>query len=112
MIVGEGRFPRLLLGMLFLTFRAVRSETGLARTQRNFLMAVTHELRTPIAAIKLAVTDPTLAKAFRPDQQATWRCTPGGDRGRSLERLLADKVLMATRAEDGVISLDLKLRWT
>jgi two-component system phosphate regulon sensor histidine kinase PhoR len=54
MVVGEGTvFLALLLGMLFLTFRAIRRDLAAARTQRNFLMAVTHELRTPIAAIKL-----------------------------------------------------------
>ncbi len=54
MIVGEGLvFMLIVLAVLYLTWRAIRRDLDLARTQRNFLLAVTHELRSPIAAIKL-----------------------------------------------------------
>ena len=54
MVVGEGSVLLLfLLVMLFVTFRSVQRELRLARSQRNFLLAVTHELRTPIASLKL-----------------------------------------------------------
>ncbi len=54
MIVGEGIvFLVIVLIVLYLTWRAIRRDLSLARTQRNFLLAVTHELRSPIAAIKL-----------------------------------------------------------
>jgi signal transduction histidine kinase len=54
MIVGEGIvFLVIVLAVLYLTFRAIRRDLSLARDQQNFLLAVTHELRTPIAGIKL-----------------------------------------------------------
>lgn len=54
MIVGEGIvFLVIVLLVLYLTLRAIRRDLSLARDQQNFLLAVTHELRTPIAGIKL-----------------------------------------------------------
>ncbi len=106
MIVGEGSvFLVLLLGVLFLTFRAIRRDLALAATQRNFLLAVTHELRTPIAAIKLQLQ--TLSRSGLDDAQREML------RNQALmeaERLnvLAEKVLLSTSAEDGVLTLDLK----
>ncbi|MFN9325534.1 MAG: hypothetical protein ACK6A5_09115, partial [Flavobacteriales bacterium] len=44
MVVGEGSvLLLLLLVVLLLTFRAIRRDLALARTQQNFLLAVTHE---------------------------------------------------------------------
>lgn len=106
MIVGEGLvFLLFLLVVLFLTFRAIRRDLALARTQRNFLMAVTHELRTPIAAIKLQLQ--TLARSgLDPDQRETLRTQALTEAERL--NMLADKVLLATSAEEGVLTLDLK----
>ena len=54
MIAGEGGvFLILLLLALWLIFRTVKHELGLARQQRDFLLAASHELRTPIAGLKL-----------------------------------------------------------
>lgn len=106
MIVGEGLvFLFLLLGVLYLTFRAIRRDLALASTQRNFLMAVTHELRTPIAAIKLQLQ--TLSRSGLDEGQRDML------RNQALleaERLnvLAEKVLLATSAEEGVLALDLQ----
>lgn len=107
MIMGEAVvFLVLLIVLLFLTFRAVKRDLALARTQRNFLLAVTHELRTPIAAIKLQLQ--TLAReGLRPDQQATLRATAVTEADRL--SLLTDKVLMATRADDDVLPLELAM---
>ena len=56
MIIGEGAvfFSVLLIGMGFLN-RGFRKEVALARQQRNFLLSITHELKSPIASIKLAL---------------------------------------------------------
>lgn len=107
MIMGEAVvFLVLLIVLLFLTFRAVKRDLALARTQRNFLLAVTHELRTPIAAIKLQLQ--TLAReGLRPDQQATLRATAVTEADRL--SLLTDKVLMATKADDDVLPLELAM---
>ena len=54
MVMGEGLvFLILLLLALWVTFRTLRQELSLARQQRDFLMSASHELRTPIAALKL-----------------------------------------------------------
>jgi len=54
MIVGEGS---VFLTLLFIGFwsirRNIRRELHFANVQRTFLLAVTHELKTPVAAIKL-----------------------------------------------------------
>jgi signal transduction histidine kinase len=105
MIMGEAVvFLTLLILLLVLTFRAVKRDLALARTQRNFLLAVTHELRTPIAAIKLQLQ--TLAReGLKPDQQATLRATAVNEADRLA--LLTDKVLMATKADDDLMPLEL-----
>ncbi|MEZ4757320.1 MAG: HAMP domain-containing sensor histidine kinase [Flavobacteriales bacterium] len=104
MVMGEAAVVLLiLLVILWLTFRALRRDLGVARTQRNFLLAVTHELRSPIAAIKLQLQ--TLARPGLSDpQQATLRNIALSE----AERLsgLTDKVLLATKADDGLLPLD------
>jgi len=106
MIVGEGSvFIALLLGMLFLTFRAIRRDLAVARSQRNFLMAVTHELRTPIAAIKLQLQ--TLKRTGLSQEQRDGLNQQALTEADRLS-VLADKVLLATSADEGVISMDLK----
>ncbi|MEX1132912.1 MAG: HAMP domain-containing sensor histidine kinase [Flavobacteriales bacterium] len=104
MVVGEGSvFLVLLLAVLYLTYRAIRRDLDLARTQRNFLLAVTHELRTPIAAIKLQLQ--TLARpALDGEQRETLRMRAIQEADRLA--LLTDKVLLATSAEEGVLAMD------
>lgn len=54
MVLGEGSVFALLLIMgVYITQRAFKKEVDLSRQQRNFLMAVTHELKSPLASIKL-----------------------------------------------------------
>ena len=54
MVVGEGSvFALLLLMGVYITQRAFKREVDLSTQQRNFLMAVTHELKSPLASIKL-----------------------------------------------------------
>lgn len=103
MIVGEGSvFILLLMVVLFLTYRAIRRDLDLARTQRNFLLAVTHELRTPIAAVKLQLQ--TLARPnLDPEQRETLRVRAVNEADRLA--LLTDKVLLATSAEEGAMAL-------
>lgn len=52
--LGEGAtfFLLILAGAIFV-FRAVRRELRLSAEQQNFMMAITHELKTPIAVAKL-----------------------------------------------------------
>lgn len=52
--IGEGSIFLLLIsiGAIFL-FRAVNNQLKISEQQRNFMMAITHELKTPIAVSKL-----------------------------------------------------------
>lgn len=54
MILGEGLvFFVLLTAGIFITRKSILKEKALADQQRNFLLSITHELRTPIASLKL-----------------------------------------------------------
>ena len=54
MVIGEGSvfFALLAAGFIYI-HRTVRHELRRSRAQQNFLLAITHELKTPVAAIKL-----------------------------------------------------------
>lgn len=54
MILGEGAvFLSLLLFGIYLTRKSMSHEFRLARQQKNFLLSVTHEFKSPLAAVKL-----------------------------------------------------------
>lgn len=54
MVLGEGSVFFILLAIgVWQTLRSFRKEVSLARQQKNFLLAVTHELKSPIASAKL-----------------------------------------------------------
>jgi signal transduction histidine kinase len=70
MLAGEGLFLGvLLLGSSLLVFRALRREVALARQQANFVAAVTHELRSPIASARLYVDSIRLGRAAGDKQE-------------------------------------------
>lgn len=70
MIAGEGVvFGLLLLAGIHLTQRSFKKEYTLSRQQRNFLLAVTHEFKSPLAAIKLSLQ--TLQKHQLDKEQQT-----------------------------------------
>ena len=54
MVIGEGSvFFALLTWGSILTARSIRKEMALARQQKNFLLSITHEFKSPLASIKL-----------------------------------------------------------
>ncbi len=54
MVIGEGSvFVVLLMFGSIQTLRSFRKEMFLARQQKNFLLSVTHEFKSPLASIKL-----------------------------------------------------------
>lgn len=54
MIFGEAAFIFISMGIgLFLLYRTVTKEIGAAEQQRNFLLSITHELKSPLAGIRL-----------------------------------------------------------
>ena len=54
MITGEGTVFIILLGIGgVITYRSIKKEFDLARQQKNFLLSITHEFKSPLASIKL-----------------------------------------------------------
>lgn len=98
MVLGEGSvFLVLLLLALWITFRTLRHELALARQQRDFLMAASHELRTPIAALKLH-----LQTLERPGLDQERRNVLAQYARGDVERLhqLTERILLASRLEE------------
>lgn len=100
MVIGEGTvFLIFLLAGIYIMQRTIRKEIGLVRQQRNFLLSITHELKTPLAAIKLAVQTLQKRRTLSPDQRDPLEKSALSN----TERLhgLIDNVLLATRIESG-----------
>lgn len=54
MFIGEGSVFLILLGIgCVVTYKSFYKEVALARMQKNFLLSVTHEFKSPLASIKL-----------------------------------------------------------
>jgi signal transduction histidine kinase len=69
MFLGESAFLLLLLaGSGWLVLRALRREEAVVRQQGNFLSAVTHELRSPVASARLYLESLQLGRV-EPDKQ-------------------------------------------
>jgi|SRR5690554_2859008 len=105
MIVGEGIvFFIFLLAGIFITQRTIKKEIKLVRQQRNFLLSITHELKTPLAAIKLSMD--TLTK--RENLDTNQRNLLQNNVRDNTERLslLIQNVLLATQIENGKDILD------
>jgi len=105
MIVGEGLVFLLILGAgAYYIVRSLKRELRIAKLQRNFLLAVSHELRSPIATMKLYLQ--TLQKRDLSEEKKNEIL---GDVLANTDRLadLTDNIMTALRIEDG--SLDLQL---
>jgi two-component system, OmpR family, sensor histidine kinase CiaH len=95
MVAGEGGvFLLLVLVALWIIFRTVKHELSLARQQRDFLLAASHELRTPITGLKLhlqTLQRPGLPTEKRDELASTARS--------EVDRLhaLTEKILLATQ---------------
>lgn len=105
MVGGEGLvFLVLLVLGLWVTFRTLRHELALARQQRDFLLATSHELRTPIAGLKLH-----LQTLQRPELDHARRETLATSARHEVERLrvLTEKILLATRLDEPRLPLSM-----
>ncbi len=57
MIIGEGLFIMLSLFLAgWFVYRGFRQEVETANLKRNFLLSISHELKSPIASLKMALT--------------------------------------------------------
>jgi len=97
--VGEGStfLFLILLGALFV-YREVRRQIRLQIQQQNFMMAVTHELKTPIAVMKLNLE--TLRK-HRLDAEKQQRIIQTALQETNRLDALANNILIASQLEGG-----------
>jgi signal transduction histidine kinase len=97
MVAGEGLVFFLLLAIGFRYIqRTVSRELALARKEKNFLLSVTHELKTPIAAVKLFLE--TLQSRSLGEEKRLELLQQSVQETRRLQSL-TDNILMAARLD-------------
>jgi len=97
MIIGEGSvFLVLLLFGLWKIKRSIKKEIQMARQQNNFMLSVTHELKTPLAATKLYLQ--TIQKHKLPEEKQAELIQKALDESSRLETLV-EQILTASRLE-------------
>lgn len=97
--VGEGSIFMLLIvvGAVFV-YRATRRQLRLTQQQQNFMMAITHELKTPIAVTRLNIE--TLRK-FKLDEARQDRLLASSLQETDRLNDLCNNILLASRLEGG-----------
>jgi len=97
--IGEGStfLLLILLGALFV-YREVRRQIRLQQQQQNFMMALTHELKTPIAVTKLNLE--TLRK-HKLDEQRQQKMIQSALQETDRLDVLANNILVASQLEGG-----------
>ncbi len=104
MIIGEGAvFLLLLLVGIWQIRRSIRKELALSDRQKNFLLSVTHELKTPLAANKLYLQ--TIEKRDLNEEQRNELLAKAIEENVRLERMI-DNILNASRLENNVLTPD------
>jgi len=97
--IGEGStFLALILLGAFFVYREVRRQIRLQLQQQNFMMAVTHELKTPIAITKLNLE--TLQK-HKLDEARQQKIIQAALQETSRLDTLANSILIASQLEGG-----------
>lgn len=100
MVLGEGSvFLIILLSVVFIMQCTIRKEISLVRQQRNFLLSITHELKTPLAAIQLCLD--TLSKHANLDLDQRVILLKNASENTDRLHILIDNVLLATRIDSG-----------
>ena len=104
MVSGEGSvFLALLLIGIYITNRAFRKEDELRRQQHNFLLSITHEFKSPLAAVKLNLQ--TIQKRQLSTEQHSEMLSKAVMETERIESLV-EKSLMATSFEDKSYELE------
>ncbi len=104
MVVSEGSFFALLIFvMLGLLWRTMRREVELERQHQNFLSAITHELKSPLASMRLALETVLRGRA---DGSASVRFLENALQDTERLQSLVQKVLEVTRYARGHGSLE------
>ncbi|MBK7939330.1 MAG: GHKL domain-containing protein [Lewinellaceae bacterium] len=98
MVIAEGLFFTLCLVFgLWVINRSANREVTLARQRRNFLLSITHELKSPIASLRLVLE--TIYKHHLSREQLEKLCSGGLKDAARLQSLVED-LLLAARLED------------
>ncbi|MCA6363199.1 MAG: hypothetical protein IM638_09180 [Bacteroidetes bacterium] len=103
MILGEGLVFLTLLGLGILrTRKSFKQEAALAQQQKNFLLSVTHELKSPLASVKLQLE--TLRRRKLPAEKQDEMLSYAIE---DTERLhaLVDNILVAARIDHSSFSI-------
>lgn len=101
MIISEGLvFFSILIFGLWRIRRSFQKELQLSRRQTNFLLSVTHELKTPLAANKLYLQ--TMQKRSLEEEQKQKFLTKAIQENERLENMI-DNILNASRIENNAL---------
>lgn len=104
MVIGEGAvFLLLLLIGIWQIRRSIRKELKLSERQNNFLLSVTHELKTPLAANKLYLQ--TIKKRDLSKEQSNDLLAKAIDENVRLERMI-DNILNASQLENNRMNIE------
>ena len=109
MIIAEALVLCLSLGAaIYFVNRTARKEVEAARQQRNFLLSITHELKSPLAGIRLALE--TMRRRVLPEEMRATLTTRALDETTRLTTLVEDLLLSArldTQYEPNLEPIDL-----
>jgi signal transduction histidine kinase len=106
MVAGEGIvFLTILILGIYKTRDAFRKEFALARQQRNFLLSITHEFKSPLAAIKLNLQ--TLQKRTLNNEQQNSIINNAITESDRINNLI-ENALLAARIESHNFSLQME----
>jgi len=96
--IGEGSvFFLVIMAGAFFIFRAVRRQLRVGQQQQNFMMAITHELKTPIAVTKLNLE--TLLKR-KLDEAQTQKLLQKSIQETNRLNALCNNILLVSQIED------------
>jgi len=99
MIIGEGSVFILLLSfMSWKLYRTISRERQVQQQQKNFLLSITHELRSPIAALIIALQ--TMQKRRDLPSEKSDALVNNSLQDISRLHILVENLLLATKIED------------
>jgi len=106
MIVGEGFVFLTLLGWgMIQTRKSFKKESQLAQQQKNFLLSVTHELKSPIASVQLLLQ--TLVKRELSKEKQLELISRAENEATRLNQMV-ENILIATQIENHIFAIQLK----
>jgi signal transduction histidine kinase len=104
MIIGEGLvFGLSLLVGVYILYRFFRNELRATKSQNNFILAFSHELKSPLTSIKLSLE--TLKKRQLSSEKIAEVCDMGLDENKRLESLI-NSILLVAKIDDFNLQLE------